>query len=140
MPYILDTNIISELMNETPNLQVIQWIDEQPVDDLFISSITVAEILFGINRLEQGKRKSRLAQQAALIIDAHFEQKIYNFDKHSAVFYADIRQARSKLGLPISHADCQIAAIACQYNCTLVTRNIKDFQSIQSLEIFNPFD
>jgi predicted nucleic acid-binding protein len=121
MPYILDTNIISELMNETPNLHVIQWIDEQPVGDLFISSITVAEILFGINRLELSKRKSRLAQQAALIIDMHFEQKIYNFDKHSAVFYADIRQARSKLGLPMSHADCQIAAIACQYNCTLVT-------------------
>lgn len=139
MPYILDTNIVSELMSETPNQHVIQWLDEQPIDDLFITSITVAEILFGIKRLEQGKRKNQLALQAALILDAHFHQKTNNFDKESAVFYADIRQSRTQRGMPISHADCQIAAIACQYDCTLVTRNIKDFQEIESLSIFNPF-
>ena len=78
MPYILDTNIVSELMSETPNQHVIQWLDEQPIDDLFITSITVAEILFGIKRLEQGKRKNQLALQAALILDAHFHQKTNN--------------------------------------------------------------
>ncbi len=53
MPYVLDTNIISELMNDNPNPKVIHWLDQQIISELFISSITVAEILFGIKRLEQ---------------------------------------------------------------------------------------
>ncbi len=140
MPYLLDTNITSELMNNTPNQQVVNWLDQQPIDERFITSITVAEILFGIKRLEQGKRRNQLAQQAALILDTHFQQKTYNFDRDSAKFYADIRQSRTQKGLPISHANCQISAIACQYSCTLVTRNIKDFQEIEDLLSFNPFD
>lgn len=140
MSYILDTNIISELMSETPNQRVIQWLDQQLVSELFITSITVAEVLFGIKRLEHGKRKSQLVHQAALILETHFGYRTYNFDKSSAVFYADIRHQRTKQGLPISHADCQIAAISCQYACTLVTRNIKDFQKIDTLILLNPFD
>lgn len=139
MAYLLDTNIISELMNDTPNPQVINWLDQHMISELFISSITVAEILFGIKRLEQGKRKSRLAHQAVLILESHFGSRTYTFDKKSAVFYADIRQQRTKQGLPISHADCQIAAITCQYGCTLVTRNTKDFQKIEGLTLLNPF-
>ncbi|HMU88950.1 MAG TPA: type II toxin-antitoxin system VapC family toxin [Agitococcus sp.] len=140
MPYVLDTNIISELMKDNPNPKVIHWLDQQIISELFISSITVAEILFGIKRLEQGKRKSRLVQQAALILETHFGDRTYTFDKKSAVFYADIRQQRTKQGLPISHADCQIAAITCQYACILVTRNTKDFYGIDGLTLLNPFD
>ncbi len=74
-----------------------------------------------------------------LILESHFGDRTYTFDKKSAIFYADIRQQRTKLGLPISHADCQIAAITCQYGCTLVTRNTKDFQKIEGLTLLNPF-
>lgn len=115
MPYLLDTNIISELMNNTPDQQVINWLDQQLVDELFITSITVAEILFGIKRLEQGERRNQLPQQAALILDTHFQQKTYTFENDSAKFYADIQQSRIQKGLPISHADCQIAAISSAY-------------------------
>lgn len=136
--FLLDTNILSELMRPKPSPQVIEWMDKQPVEDLTISSITVAEIRLGIALLPDGKRKSLLAGLAEEMLQEFVDNQL-NFDNSAASEYAKIVSHCSKNGRAISTEDAQIASIARVYNAVLVTRNIRDFDMIENLELLNPF-
>ncbi len=140
MNYLLDTNVLSELMRALPEQQVVQWLDQHNSAHLYISSITVAEILYGITRLPNGRRKQALASTAISMFKEDFPERICAFDHYSAEFYADLVNQRNALGLPISQSDAQIASIALCRQMTLVTRNIKDFIHIDGLSLFNPFE
>lgn len=85
---ILDTNVLSELMRPQPSQAVVAWVDAQPCDDLFISAITMAEILHGIERLPTGKRKDQLHVIAQALFDEDFADRVLPFDAHTAPRYA----------------------------------------------------
>jgi toxin FitB len=134
--YLLDTNILSELMRAAPNPAVLAWVNRQAAHDLYISAITRAEIELGIALLPAGKRRTQLAVQAKAMLD---EDRCLPFDEKCAPLYAALVAARTRQGLPISVEDAQIAAVSLASRKTLVTRNTADFAQIQGLEVVNPF-
>ncbi|RTZ66941.1 MAG: VapC toxin family PIN domain ribonuclease [Aquificaceae bacterium] len=137
--YLLDTNILSELMRPTPNRGVINWLDQQFSNDLYISSITIAEIHLGIALLPDGKRRKTLKLAADLALQDFAENQL-DFSEQSAIEYANIVAKRTKGGRPINVEDAQIASIALVNKANLVTRNVNDFDLIDGLNIINPFD
>ncbi len=137
--YLLDTNILSELMRESPNPDVVSWLDDQFVDNLATSSITVAEIRLGIALLPEGRRKQALSEAADKTLK-DFADNLFSFDTDAAENYAEIVAKQIKIGRPISVEDAQIAAIAQAVSAVLVTRNVTDFVRVDGLEIVNPFE
>lgn len=136
---LLDTNILSELMRARPNPAIIEWLDRQPADQLFVSSISRAEIELGIALLPEGKRQNEL-RSAAEDMFAVFAGKNIPFDELAAQQYGILVAERIRIGRPISVEDAQIAAIAIVRNLSLATRNSKDFAHIKDLLVINPWD
>ncbi len=136
---LLDTNIISELMRPEPDALVMTWLDKQFRDELYISSITKAEIEMGIAILDEGKRKQNLSKAAELIFK-NFAHRCLPFDSNSTKQYADIIASSKKQGRPITVEDALIAAIAKQNSALLATRNTKDFDFLENLKWVNPWE
>jgi len=136
---ILDTNILSELMRIKPNTSVIAWVDSCQANELGITSITMSEILYGIGKLPEGKRKQNLLSASGKMLEDDFNDRIYPFDEYSAVEYSVIILMREKMGRPISMADAQIASICLSRGFSLVTRNTKDFEGL-GVELINPWE
>lgn len=136
MSFLLDTNIVSELMKPEPNVKVINWLSKQ--SNLYIRSITQAELRYGVFKMLQGKRRMLFQSQLAEMFEEDFPNKILSFTHQNAELYAYLTNGRERQGLPIDISDAQIASIALQYDFTLVTRN--DFVGIDGLKLFNPFD
>ncbi|MDO5050135.1 MAG: type II toxin-antitoxin system VapC family toxin [Moraxella equi] len=137
MSYLLDTNIISEMNKPIPNTNVLAWLNQNPL--VFISSITKAEILFGLEKLNNGKRKDELTKLINEVL-ALFNHRILPFCEKSANYYGKIVVQRQKQGKPILMADALIASIALANHLTVVTRNTKDFSDIDGLIVLNPFN
>lgn len=137
--FVLDTNVLSELMRETPATQVLDWFAKHTSDQLHTSVITHAEILAGIALLPTGKRRDALASAARQMFEEDFADRCLNFSGPAVALYATVRAQRQLVGRPIDTADAQIAAIALASGLTLVTRNTKDFASIENLTVVNPW-
>ncbi|MDR2013443.1 MAG: type II toxin-antitoxin system VapC family toxin [Rhodanobacter sp.] len=135
---VLDTNIASELMRAWPEQRVLAWLDAQTSGDLFLTAISVAEILWGVARLPDGKRKQRMLEAAQTMFMEDFHERLLAFDEHSAVQYAQVVARRQSIGRPISMADAQIAAICLHHQAALATRNLKDFEAA-GLDLVNPW-
>jgi len=135
---VLDTNVVSELMHTQPERRVQAWLDAQISSDLFLTAISVAEILCGIARLPDGKRKQRMLEITETMLKEDFQERLLAFDECSAIHYANIVTRRQSMGRPISMADAQIAAICLQHRTALATRNLKDFEAL-GLELINPW-
>ena len=136
---LLDTNIISEIMKSGPAIQVLSWFDRQDVAQLFVTSITIAEISYGINSLPEGKRRSYLDNAFNKAIIESFKYRVLYFDGSAAHFYGTIMSNRKKSGRPMSILDGQIAAIARANAAVVATRNTRDFEDCE-LELVNPFE
>jgi len=135
---VLDTNVVSELMRVEPSPQVVRWADEQVADDVFLTAVTLAEILFGIARLPAGRRKRSLADLVDAMVTDDFDQRVAAFDATAAAHFADIAARRERAGRPISAADAQIAAICRSHGAVLATRNVDDFAGI-GVSVVNPW-
>ena len=135
---ILDTNVLSELMKSQPDKLVLRWIGTHKATDLFITTLTKAEILYGLELLSKGKRRTALKQAARSMFDVDFARRILSFDSDAARQFAIIAAKRRKIGRPISQIDAQIAAIASHHHATLATRNVSDFEEC-GIEIINPW-
>jgi toxin FitB len=136
---VLDTNILSELMRPDPDQAVIAWMDSQDPAKLFLTAITVAEILYGIARLPDGKRKAGLRERGVAMLQEDFAGRIISFDEAAAAQYARVVCERQSSGRSIGMADAQIAAICRTLNgATLATRNSRDFEGI-GLVLANPW-
>lgn len=135
---LLDTNVLSELMKKSPDKNVVQNIDHFTADLTYISAITHAEIMQGVTLLDEGKRKQKLLKTAKQVLES-YTQNTLPFDKESSPFYARIIQQRTHAGRPIDFPDAQIAAIALQNDLQLFTRNVKDFECIDGLQLTNPW-
>jgi len=127
---ILDTNVISELTRLVPDPGVITWLDSLPTAEIAITAITVAELLYGVRRMPDGRRKTGLSEAVNTLITTDFRDRVEPFDVLAADQYADVVTAREHAGQPISTSDAQIAAICRVLNATLATRNTSDFTGI----------
>ena len=136
---LIDTNVLSELMRENPAPQVLAWFASQNANQLKTSAITYAEILAGVALLPAGKRREAIAQAATQIFEEDFSGRCIDFGNQAVKHYARVRAQRQLAGRPIDTADAQIASIALTQNLTLVTRNTKDFEGIDGLQIINPW-
>ena len=137
--FLLDTNVLSELMREKPAPEVMAWLDRQPEKTLQICSVTQAEILAGIAVLPAGKRRDALASGADQLFQQDFHARCLVFGGLAAEQYALVRAQRQSAGRPISTEDAQIAAIALAADLKLVTRNTRDFEGIEDLQVINPW-
>jgi predicted nucleic acid-binding protein len=135
---VLDTNVVSELMRLEPARKVLDWIDRQNSEQLFLTSTIAAELLHGATRLPDGLRKRNLIQELTLILERDFTNRILSFDLPSAQQYAQLLSARELIGKPIAVLDAQIAAVCLQHRATLVTRNQKHFQDL-GLTLIDPW-
>lgn len=135
---LLDTNIISELMKPVPAAKVMYWLDKEEVTELFISTITIAEIAYGINALAKGRRKQSLEDAFYKAINESFKHRHLYFDENAAHAYGKLMAKRKEQGKPLSILDGQIAAIATVHGAAIATRNVKDFSNL-NLELINPF-
>lgn len=136
---VLDTNVVSEVIRVEPNPQVIGWIDGILDDALFITAVTEAELLYGMERLPDGKRKSALAGAIEDIVEGDFRDRILPFDHGAASHYGRIVAGRERVGRPIAAPDAQIASICAFWGATLATRNVADFVGT-GIELVNPWD
>ncbi len=123
---VIDTNVASELMRAAPDTAVRTWIGAQDQRSLCTTSITVAEIRYGIERLPVGRRQELIRSTAEEIFTA-FADQILPFDAAAAEHYAMVVARRDRAGLPIDGFDAQIAAICLANEAQLATRNVKDF-------------
>ncbi len=135
---VVDTNVLSELMRPEPHTGVLEWINGFQRREVGITAISVAEILYGIGALPEGKRKHRLLEAATTMFEEYFTGRIYSFDQLAAIEYADIVLQRDRIGKPISMPDAQIAAICRVSGSELATRNTKDFENT-GLALINPW-
>ncbi len=136
---VLDTNVISELVRKAPDLGVVSWLDGLEASEVMLTAVTAAELLYGVSRLPDGRRRQGLRARVDGLLAEEFGDRILSFDALSAVHYADIVAGRERSGLPISMADAQIAAICRAWNAGLATRNISDFVDT-GIELVNPWD
>lgn len=136
---VLDTNVLSELMRPKPSPRVMAWISRHPATELFTTSVTEAEIFYGIELLTRGKRREELLAAAEGMFAEDFVGRVLGFDSETARAFAKIAAYRRGLGKPIHHADAQIAAITRVRGAMLATRNIEDFEDC-GLDIIDPWN
>lgn len=138
MKWLLDTNVLSELLRAEPDGLVLRWFSQQHADALFVSAITQAEMLYGAAMLPRGRRRAQLEQALQAMFDEEFARRVLPFDGQAGVAYAALVATRRSTGKPISQFDAQIAAIALTHRATLVTRNVDDFNGC-GLTVVNPW-
>ena len=135
---LVDTNVISEPLNAQGDPRVVAWLDRQPAETLFVSTISVSEILFGIAALPAGKRRNRLAEAFESVVLRLFSGRLLSFDLEAARAYASLMSAARARGLSISVVDGQIAAIAQANGFSVATRDEAPFRAA-GLNSVNPW-
>jgi len=128
MSTLLDTNVLSELLRAQPSPAVSSWIAGQPVEGLFVSAVTQAEMMLGARLLPQGRRRAALERALSAMFAEDFPGRILPFDSRAVAAYVEIVAERRSLGQPVSQFDAQIAAIARTAGLRLATRNAVDFE------------
>lgn len=136
---VLDTNVISELVRKAPHPGVVRWLDSLDSSDVMLTAVTAAELLYGVERLPDGRRRRGLRRKVDGLLTEEFGDRVLPFDALAAAHYADIVAGRERSGLQISTADGQIAAICRTWNAGLATRNTNDFVET-GIELVNPWD
>jgi toxin FitB len=135
---VLDTNVVSELINTRPSEAVIRWFVGRPVADLFTTAITEAELLHGVALLPSGRRKRNLEATLERIFRLRFGERVLPFDSAAARNFGEIIAARRKHGRSSHYPDAQIAAIARSMGATVATRDVSDFEHC-GIPLINPW-
>jgi toxin FitB len=135
---VLDTNVVSEAMKPNPHPAVQAWLDEQAAETLYLSSVTLAELLFGIGSLPAGRRKNALTQTLNGLLDL-FGDRVLAFDTDSARHYAELAVKARSAGKGFPTPDGYIAAIATARGFTVATRDVAPFQAA-GLNVINPWE
>ena len=135
---VLDTNVVSEVMRPVPSSVVLKWLSRQHVAELYGSTITLAEILYGIELLPDSKRRNELLAGAERMFTKVLAGRIFAFEDKAAHAFAQIASTRRKMGKPMAEFDAQIAAIAHANGASLATRNTSDFEGC-GVHLVNPW-
>jgi predicted nucleic acid-binding protein len=135
---VLDTNVVAEMMKETPEPAVVAWLNDQRTATLFLTTITIGEISFGLRILPQGRRRRLLEEGFERVLAEGFAGRILDFSEAAALTYGEVMGRRREIGRPLSILDGQIASIARVHGYVVATRNVRDFVEC-GVEILNPF-
>ena len=138
MPYLVDTNVLSETLKPRPDPSVTAWFATRSPGDLFLSAISLGELVRGAYRMKEKPKRERLARWVEDDLTAQFQNRILPFDQDAAAIWGHIMGDGDKTGRPKSMADAQIAAVAKRYGLILVTRNTKDFEDM-NVTLVNPW-
>jgi toxin FitB len=136
---LLDTNIVSEVFRPRPHPGAMAWMDAQPLGTLYLCSPVLAELRFGLERLDTGRRKDRLRADLNRFEKELYADRILTFDAAAAEEFGRLTAHRESIGRRIEQMDRLIAAIAVAQRATLATRDIGDFAEI-GLDLVNPFE
>ncbi len=135
---IIDTNVLSEIVKPVPAPKVLTWFASQSPERLYTTTVTQAEILFGIELLPKGRRRDALRDNVTVMFEKAFGGRLVSFDESAAHAFAIIAAAHRMGGRTVSGMDSQIAAIALSRNAALATRNSKDFVDC-GIELIDPW-
>ena len=136
---ILDTNVLSTLMNSRPDVAVVAWLDRQPTESIWITSITVFESRLGLALLPDGRRRQLLEAAFEQIVAVDLDDRVLDFDRGAAAAAAALAAYRQRAGKPVDMRDTQIAGIAVSRRATLATRNVRHFADLQ-VPVVDPWD
>lgn len=137
--YLLDTNVLSEVSRPVPNQNTMRWLDETDEEQLYISTISIAEIRRGVMLLQDGPRRERLANWLMQDLPQRFENRLVVVDQVIALHWGDLMARTQKAGIALQPMDAFIAATAIAHGLTLATRNTRDFIRLD-VPLFNPWD
>ncbi len=135
---ILDTNVVSEILKETPDPSVFAWVHGKNFSEFALSVISLAEIKYGFKKLPAGKRKAILENKFNKFLKRGFKNTILSFTEVEAEIYASLSAKRRALGLSVQELDMMIGATTLANNAMLATRNTKDFTSCE-ITLINPW-
>ena len=135
---LLDTNVISALMQREADRVVVTWLDAQPPESIWTTSVTIFEVRFGLEILASGRRRRLLEEAFGKMLEEDFEGRIVPFDEAAAQFAGRIAAERRRTGRSIEIRDVQIAGIAGARKATIATRNVRHFQEL-GLELIDPW-
>ena len=136
---LLDTNVISEPQRQKPNARVIDWIDAQALETLYLSAITVAELRAGIALMPAGKRRDSLHENLEKRLLPMFANRVLSFDMACTKAYAELLAKSRAAGLVIETADAFTAAVALANGFTIATRETRPFEAA-GLNVINPWE
>ena len=136
---ILDTNVLSALMQQQPDPQVVAWLDDQPAESIWLSSITLFEVRYGLALLAPGQRKNMLQERFDQLLQDDLQNRVLLFDANAATHAAQLAADRKARGRPVDMRDTFIAGIALARRATLATRNIRHFDDL-SVPVVNPWE
>ncbi len=128
---ILDTNVLSALMRTVPEAPVVAWLDRQPAESVWITSITLFEARLGLALLPSGRRRQMLEAAFTHLLKEDLENRVLDFDGAAAAEAASLAAERQKAGRPVDMRDTQIAGIALARRGTLATRNVRHFGDLK---------
>ena len=135
MSYLLDTNIICELVNKNPQPEVIHWVNQIPSHALFLSVLTLGEIRKGVEKISDQRRKQKIVLWLENELLETFHNRVLPITREISDRWGRLRYLAKR---PLPAIDSLLAATALHHDMTLVTRNLKDFQGL-GLEIINPW-
>jgi predicted nucleic acid-binding protein len=135
---IIDTNVISEVLRPSPSDVVLRWLSAQQDTAVFTTTVTLAELLYGIEALPQGKRRDRLGSALERVFAEGLQHRVLAFDEDAAHAFPSIVITRQRSGRPIVPLDAMIASIAKSRGCAVATRNIRDFENC-GVRVVNPW-
>jgi hypothetical protein len=127
---ILDTNVLSALMRATPDVSIVAWLDGQPAESVWITSITLFEAHLGLSLLPDGARRRALEAAFERVLHADLEHRVLDFDGVAAVEAATLAARRQRAGRRVDLRDTQIAGIAVARRATVATRNLRHFADL----------
>ena len=130
MGFLLDTDVISETVRPRPDAGLLSWFASQRAADMYLAAITMGELVRGACRLQDENRRRALEQWIYQDLARQFTGRILPFDHDAAVLWGQIMGRNDRLGRPRAAADAQIAAVARRHDLTVVTRNDRDFTSM----------
>lgn len=135
---ILDTNVVSEPLRPAPDQTVVDWLNAQEAETLYLTTVSIAELLAGVETLPAGRRRTALRRALAEELMPLFKSRILPFDTNAAEAFAQVHARARAKGNAISFADCAIASIARAHGFIVATRNVRDFRGT-GVEILNPW-
>jgi hypothetical protein len=136
---ILDTNVLSALMRTNPEAAVVAWLDRQPADSVWLSSVTVFETRFGLALLPKGRRRSALEGAFDRVLAEDLANRVLDVDSMAAAAAAELAADRQKTGRPVDLRDTLIAGIALARRATIATRSTQHFEGLD-VPVVNPWD
>lgn len=136
---LLDTNVLSALMQQQADTRIVAWLDRQPAESIWLSSVTVFEARYGLALLADGQRKHALLDRFEALLRDDLFNRVLPFDTSAAHQAALLAAARKAHGRPVDMRDTFIAGIAMSHRATLATRNVRHFADLSS-PVVNPWD